>query len=57
MKIVKVQRRVFDTVIGIPAEMKEIHEGIEYMTCTVDEMGIHYMPIETSKGAKGHRNE
>lgn len=42
LKIVKVQKRQKDIVLGVPAEMQHVVENTEYMKCTEIENGILY---------------
>ena len=46
MKIVKIQERMNDKVITIPAAMHDAVKGAEYLKCVADESGIHYSPLE-----------
>lgn len=46
MRIVKIQERLNDKVITIPVAMHDAVKGAEYLICTSDEKGIHYVPME-----------
>ena len=45
MKIVKIQARKHDKVVTIPTEMHRIVGNAEYLKCTADEHGLHYLPV------------
>ena len=46
MKLLKIQDRERDTIVSIPAEMRRTLGNAEYLKCSIDEHGIHYVPVE-----------
>jgi hypothetical protein len=45
MRVVRLQERRHDTILTVPAVMRDQVADAEYFKCTVDEKGIHYAPV------------
>ena len=46
MRIVKVQKRPTDILVGVPVEAHHIFQDADYAKCITDEIGVHYIPIK-----------
>ena len=45
MRVVRLQDRRHDTILTVPAVMRNQVADAEYFKCTIDEKGIHYAPV------------
>ena len=46
MKVVKIQTRDHDKMLTILYEMYEVIQNAEYVKCTADGKGLHFLPLE-----------
>jgi hypothetical protein len=46
MEVVKVQRKSTGMQVRVPNSLSHVLENVKYVTCVIDETGIHYSPIK-----------